>query len=152
MEVPFNSLLKQNIKSWNTKEKVKTTSMIKKRSEKIQLCTYSTLFCTFLCRCFARLQRETSRNFPLTRFIEEMYVFLFTIFFTAAHFPLGAWPVAFLIFSPQLWHFHVFLQTELVSSVVFYFLLLALSLFSTLMLTFEFGRKKDPALLLFLTL
>ena len=63
---------------------------------------YSTLFCTFLCRCLARLQREASRNFPLTRFIEEMYVFLFTIFFTAAYFPLGAWPVAFLIFSPQL--------------------------------------------------
>ena len=31
MEVPFNSLLKQNIKSWNTKEKVKTTRMIKKK-------------------------------------------------------------------------------------------------------------------------
>ena len=25
-------------------------------------CTCSTLFCTFLCCCFARLQRETSRN------------------------------------------------------------------------------------------
>ena len=30
---------------------------------KKQLCTYSTLFCTFLSRCFARLQREASRNF-----------------------------------------------------------------------------------------
>ena len=30
---------------------------------KRQLCTCSTLFCTFLCRCFARLQLETSRNF-----------------------------------------------------------------------------------------
>ena len=29
-------------------------------------------FCTFLCRCFARLQRETSRNFLVTRFTEEM--------------------------------------------------------------------------------
>ena len=37
--------------------------------------------CTFLCRCFARLQRETSRNFLVTRFMEEMsYVFLFTFF------------------------------------------------------------------------
>ena len=26
------------------------------------------LFCTFLCRCFARLQRETSRNFLLYTF------------------------------------------------------------------------------------
>ena len=29
---------------------------------KKQLCTSSALFCTFLCCCFARLQRETSRN------------------------------------------------------------------------------------------
>ena len=37
----------------------------------------------FLCRCFARLQR----NFLVTCFIEEMsYVFVFTFFFTAAHF------------------------------------------------------------------
>ena len=48
---------------------------------KRQLCTCSTLFCTFLCRCFARLQRETSRNFLVTRFMEEMsYVFPFTFF------------------------------------------------------------------------
>ena len=39
------------------------------------------LFCTFLCRCFARLQRETSRNFLVTRFVEEMsYEFPFTFF------------------------------------------------------------------------
>ena len=38
-------------------------------------------FCTFLCRCFARLQHETSRNFLVTRFMEEMsYVFSFTFF------------------------------------------------------------------------
>ena len=43
-------------------------------------------FCKFLCRCFAQLQRETSRNFLVTRFIEEMYVFSLTFFFTAAHF------------------------------------------------------------------
>ena len=31
----------------------------------------------FFCRCFARLQFETSRNVPVTRFMEEMsYVFL----------------------------------------------------------------------------
>ena len=53
-------------------------------SEKIakkQLCTYSTLFCIFFSRCFARLQREASRNFLVTRFMKEMsYVFLFTFF------------------------------------------------------------------------
>ena len=39
-------------------------------------------FCTFFCRCFAPLKRETSRNFLVTRFMEEMsYVFLFTFFF-----------------------------------------------------------------------
>ena len=40
-----------------------------------------TFFCTFVCSCFAQLQRETSRNFLVTRFIEEMsYVFPFTFF------------------------------------------------------------------------
>ena len=35
--------------------------------------------CTFLYHCFARLQRETSRSFLVTCFMEEMlYVFLFT--------------------------------------------------------------------------
>ena len=29
-------------------------------------------FCTFLCRCFARLQRETLRNFLATRFMKEV--------------------------------------------------------------------------------
>ena len=48
-------------------------------------------FCTFLCRCFARLQRETSRSFLVTHFMEEMsYFFLFTFFSTVAHFhPAG---------------------------------------------------------------
>ena len=41
-----------------------------------------TYFVHFFCRCFARLQRETSRNFLVTRFMEEMsYVFSFTFFF-----------------------------------------------------------------------
>ena len=38
-------------------------------------------FGTFLCRCFARRLRETSRNFLVTRFMEEiLYVVLFTFF------------------------------------------------------------------------
>ena len=37
-------------------------------------------FSTFLCRCFVR-PRETSRNFLVTRFMEEMsYLLLFTFF------------------------------------------------------------------------
>ena len=32
------------------------------------------MFCTFLCRCFVRLQLETSRNFPVARFEEEITV------------------------------------------------------------------------------
>ena len=47
----------------------------------------STLFCTFLCHCFVGLQYETSRNFFVTRFLEEMsYV---SLFFTAAYFHLA---------------------------------------------------------------
>ena len=36
--------------------------------QKSNLAFAAHFFCTFLCRCFARLQRETSRNF----FVEEM--------------------------------------------------------------------------------
>ena len=70
---------------------------------KKQLCTCSTLFFVhfFAVNCFARLQRETSRNFLVTRFMEEMsYVFLFNLFslsliFTLvtasiSHFPTAA--------------------------------------------------------------
>ena len=67
------------------------------------------LICTFLCHCFAQLQRETSRNFLVTYFMKEIsYVILHTFFFTATHFHL--WPLAFLIFSMPLQIFHVVLQ------------------------------------------
>ena len=53
--------------------------------------------CTFLCRCFARLQRETSRNFLIRRFLGQVsYVFLFTFFLLS------------LIFTPvtaSIYHF-----------------------------------------------
>ena len=42
---------------------------------------WSTLFCTFLCRCFARLQRETSRSFLGGNVVRVLVHF----FFTAAH-------------------------------------------------------------------
>ena len=45
---------------------------------------------TFVCRCSARLYRETSRNFLVRLFMEEMlFVVLFTFFFGAAHFHFG---------------------------------------------------------------
>ena len=56
----------------NENGKKTTMSLISKK----QLCTCSKLFCTFLCRCFARPQRETSRNLLVTRFMVEMsYLF-----------------------------------------------------------------------------
>ena len=89
-EALFNiyTLPKQNMKSCNAKETVKITrvkwktttiGLISKKQQ--QLCTCSTLFCTFLCCCFAWLQHETSRNFLVKCFIKEILcVFLFTHF------------------------------------------------------------------------
>ena len=57
-----------------------------------------TFFCTFLFRCFARLQRETSRNFLVTRFMEELsYLFLFTLFFSL--------PLIFTLVAASISHF-----------------------------------------------
>ena len=57
----------------------KTT--IRSNQQKRNVARAAHFFCTFLCHCFARLQRETSRNFVVTRFMEEMSnVFLFTLF------------------------------------------------------------------------
>ena len=76
-------------------------------------------FCTFLCRCFARLQRETSRNSLAIRFMEEMsYVFLLTFFHCRSF--STRWPLAFLIFSPPLQNFMLFLQQKM--SPLFFFL------------------------------
>ena len=70
-------------------------------------------FFTFLCRCFTRLQRETSRNFLVTRFMAEMsYVFSFTFFSLALIFTLHWWPLAFPILSSPLQNFHVVLPTK----------------------------------------
>ena len=72
----FYSLLKQNIKSCNAKRRQR-----ERRKKGLTACA-AHVFCTFLCRWFARLQRETSRNFLLTCFMEEMsYVFLFTFLY-----------------------------------------------------------------------
>ena len=66
--------------------KSEATKRTKKKSvcligEKNNFALAATVFCTFLCRCFARLERETSRNLIVTRFMEErLYDFLFTFF------------------------------------------------------------------------
>ena len=85
-------------------------------------------FCTLLCRCFARLQRETSRNFLVTRFMEEMScVFLF-IFFTAAHFHLGG--RQHFLFSHRRYKIFMFFFQRKNVSFVFYLSLCLLLLFS----------------------
>ena len=89
-------------------------------SKKATLDVQHIFFCTFLCRCFARLQRETSTNFLVTRFMEEMsYVFSLTFFSLPLIFTLYWWPLSFLIFSPQLQNCHVVLVTKKMSPVLF---------------------------------
>ena len=54
---------------------------------KLSLFRNSRVITKFECRCFPLVQRETSRDFLVTRFMEEMScVFVFTFFFTVAHF------------------------------------------------------------------
>ena len=68
--VNIYSLLKQNMKSCKLSgDGNETVGVI---SKKKQLYTCNTLFCTFLCRCFARLNRETSRNFLVTCFMSAL--------------------------------------------------------------------------------
>ena len=55
-----------------------------------------TFFSTFLCRCFARLHRETSRNFLVARFMEEMSYVLFTLFLL---------PLVFTLVAASISHF-----------------------------------------------
>ena len=79
-------------------------------------------FPIFLCRCLARLQRETSRNFLVASFMEGMsYMFSFRFFFLFFLLPLifilQWWPLAFLILSPPLQNFHVVLPKKNVSFV-----------------------------------
>ena len=76
-------------------------------------------FCICLCRCFAQLQSETSRNFLVTRFIGRMlYVFLFTFFFSL---PLIFTPVVASIFpfSHHRYKFFMFFFQRNWSPLVF---------------------------------
>ena len=82
-------------------------------------------FLHFFGRCFAQLQRETSRNFLVTRFYGGNVVRVPVHFFSLPLiFTLHWWPLAFLILSPSLQNFNVVLPTKKVS---FRFLSLALN-------------------------
>ena len=60
------------------KKKKKTIGLSSKKKNNNNFACVAHFFCVFLCRCFVRRQRETSRNFLVTRFIEEsLYVVLF---------------------------------------------------------------------------
>ena len=107
------------IREGNAGERWKTTiGLISKKKSNFARAAH--FFCTFLCRCFARLQRETSRNFLVVRFMEEMsYVFSFTFFLLPLIIILHWWPLPFLILSPPLQNFHVVLPTKNISFVFF---------------------------------
>ena len=94
-------------------------------------------FCTFLCHCFARRQRETSRNFPVTR---SCSLFLppicFTLLVTAS---ISHFLTAAIKFS---------CYTSNKIGLLCLSLALAFSLSSTPMQTLKLSRKKESASLL----
>ena len=91
---------------WNRKPPSPKSRMINRKGQ-------NTFFCTFLCRYFSRLQHETSRNFLVTHFVQEMsYMFSFTLFSLLLIFTFNLWPLAFFIFSKLLQNFHVVLPTK----------------------------------------
>ena len=122
-------------------------------SNKKQLCTCSTLFCQFLCRCFARPQRKTFQLHILwktsvlcahQRFCCLCSCSLF--FFRCRSFL----PCQLLLASHQhfsfsngwpIQNFHVVFPAKFVS-FVFLSLALALSLLSTSVQTLKLSRKK----------
>ena len=82
----IQSLFKQNIKLCNARlwrqcwRRVKNNNRSNQQASNFACAAH--FFCTFLCRCFAWLQCETSRNFLVTHFLEEMsYVLSLSPFF-----------------------------------------------------------------------
>ena len=74
----------QAVTATKTAKTTTTIGLISKKQNKTKQNNFAPaahFVCTFLCRCFARRQRETSGNFLVTRFMEEiLYVVLFTFF------------------------------------------------------------------------
>ena len=112
-----------------------------------KFCTYSTPFCTFLWRCFARLQRRPRYTTFYGRNVVRVPV---RIFFHC--------PLIFTLVAVKTFHFRTAaikfscFSSKKISLLSFSSLALALSLLSTSMLTFKFNRSKDSSLLLFLSL
>ena len=90
------SFFKQNIKSCNAKRRrqrrrtVKNNNRSNSKKNNNNFSRAAHFFVHFFCRCFARLHRETSRNFLVTSFMGEIsYTCCCSLFFTAAHFHLA---------------------------------------------------------------
>ena len=99
-------------------------------SKKVTFCRCSTLFCTFLCHCFARLQRKTSRNFLVTHFMTEMsYVFFFTFFSLLLIFTFGH---QYFSFSQRRYKFFMLSFQKRMSPLFFISRSSSLSLFFSL--------------------
>ena len=89
-------------------------------SKKATLHVQHTFFCTFICLCFARLQRETSGNFLVTRFMEEIsYVFSFTFFHCRSFSPCICGRLHFLFCHRCYKIFLLFFQQKNASFVFF---------------------------------
>ena len=92
------------------KKKTTTIGLI---SKKATFARAAHFFCTFLCRCFARIQRKTSRDFLVTLFLEEMsYVFSITFFSLPLIFTLCWWLLAFLSCHRRYKIFMVFFKKK----------------------------------------
>ena len=106
------SLFKPNIKWCNAKRRRQRRRTVKKTT--LCLCSKKAthFFCTFFCRCFARLQSETSRNFLVTRYRTCSRSFSF---FSASHFHLAlvAASISYFLISPPLQNFHVVFQQKM---------------------------------------
>ena len=91
----------------------------------------STLLGTYLCLCFARLQRETSRHFLVTRFMKDWCSHFLTAAIKLSRFSSNE--IGLICF------FFLFFISRSSSFFVIHF---------TSMLTLKFSRKKESALLL----
>ena len=111
----------------NEKGENTTIGLISRKSNFFLQVQHRHFLCPFLCRCFARLQRETSRNFLVTRFIEEKsYAFLFCfvlffLFFVFSFTIVLFTPVAASIahFLTAATNFMLFLQKKCLSPLFF---------------------------------
>ena len=110
----------------------KSVGLISKKTE--QLCTCNTLSHAFLCRCFARPQRDFSRKFLGTRFMEEMlYVFQFTFL---------SLPLIYTLMASSFSHFLTAAINE-IGLLFFSSLALPLSLLSTSKKTLKLSHVKE---------